>query len=116
MATRKISRAEWAGFFDQFSRDHLEETATLEVVGREVGDQIVAVAQTFHGISADEKDGENRVAIMIGGDEGTTHTIANPALVSMKDAEGDGGPALEIRGDDGTTALLTFQKAELPAK
>jgi hypothetical protein len=114
MATREIPRAEWTGFFDQFSRDHLDETATLEVIGQEVGDQIVADSQIFRGISADEKDKENRIAIMIGADEGTTHTIENPTLVSMKDAEGDVGPALEIRSDDGTTALLTFQKPVLP--
>lgn len=114
MATRDIPRAEWTSFFDRFSKDHLDETATLAVTGQDVGRQIVADTQIFHGISADEKDGENRVAIMIGGDEGTTHNVSAPAKVSMKDAEGAAGPALEIQGDD-TTALLTFQKAVLPA-
>ena len=55
MATREIPRAEWTRFFDQFSRDHLDETATLAVTGQDVGRQIVADTQIFRGISADEK-------------------------------------------------------------
>jgi hypothetical protein len=113
MATREILRAEWVPFFDRFSRDHLEETATLEVVGQEVGDQLVVDTQPFRGISADEKDGENRITIMIGADESAEHAVVNPAVVLMRDAEGDAGLALEIRGDDGTAALVTFQKPVL---
>ena len=85
-------------------------------MGEELGDQVVADAQSFRGISADEKDRENRITIMIATDESMEHAVMSPTLVSMKDAEGDAGPALEIRGEDGTTALLTFQKPVLPAE
>jgi hypothetical protein len=114
MATREILRAEWVPFFDRFSRDHFDGTATLEVTGQELGDQSGVDTQLFRGISADEKDGENRITIMIGADESTEHAVVNPAFVWLKDAEGDTGPVLEIRTDDGTTTLLTFQKPVLP--
>lgn len=114
MATHEIPRAEWISFFDRFSRDHLEDTATLEVTGQELGDQLVVEAEPFRGITADEKDRENRITIMIGADESTEHAMLNPTRVLIKDAEGDIGTALEICGDDGTTALLTFEKPVLP--
>jgi hypothetical protein len=116
MATREILRAEWVLFFDQFSRDHLKETATLEIVGKELGDQVVVDTQQFRGISADEKDRENRITILVGADESAEHAVMNPSVVLMKDAEGDAGPALEIRGDDDTATLLTFQKPVRPAE
>jgi hypothetical protein len=116
MATQEIPRAEWVAFFDRFSRDQFELTATLEVTGEELGDQVVEDAQPFRGISADEKDGENRITLMIGADESTEHAVMNPVVVMLTDEDGDAGPALEIRADDGTTALLTFQKPLLPVE
>ena len=64
MATRSIPRDEWTSIFDGFSRDHLGATVTLEVFSTDLGDQIVADARVFRGISADEKDGENQIAII----------------------------------------------------
>jgi len=116
MATRSIPRAEWVSMFDSFSRAHLGATATLEVMGADVGDQIVVGEGAFHGISADEKDGENRIAIMVGGtvNEGATHAVMSPAEVWLKDAEGDTGEVLEIRAPDAKT-LLSFAPPAVPA-
>jgi len=109
MATRSIPRDEWTSTFDGFSRDHLGATVTLEVFSTDLGDQIVADARVFRGISADEKDGENQIAIALGGagDDSTTHVVSAPTEVWLKDAEGDAGMALEIRAPDGNT-LLNF--------
>ena len=109
MATRSIPRDEWVSTFDGFSRDQMGATVTLEVFSTDLGDQIVADARVFRGISADEKDGENQIAIMLGGsvDAGTTHMVSSPTEVWLKDAEGDTGLALEIRTPEGNT-LLTF--------
>jgi hypothetical protein len=94
---------------DGFSRDHLGTTVTLEVFSTELGDQIVAEGREFRGISADQKDGENQIAVMFGGneDDDTTHIVSSPSEVWLKDAEGDTGVVLEIRSPDGTT-LLNF--------
>jgi hypothetical protein len=117
MATHMVPRAEWASSFDSFSRDHLGETATLEVLGTDLGDQVLASNQTFRGISADEKDGENQIAIMVGPsmDDGTTHMVISPTEVWFKDAEEDSGEAIEIRATDSTTLLSFAPLMELPA-
>jgi len=116
MATRSIPRAEWVSMFDSFSRAHLGATATLEVMGTEVGDQLVVGEGAFHGISADEKDGENRIAIMVSAsvDDSTTHTVSSPAEVWLKEAEGDTGEVLEIRAPDAKT-LLSFAPHTTPS-
>jgi uncharacterized protein DUF5335 len=106
MATRSIPRDEWTSMLDGFSRDHMGATVTLEVFSTELGDQIVADGREFRGISADEKDGENRIAVSLD-DAGATHTVSSPTEIWLKDAEGDTGVVLEIRSPDGTT-LLTF--------
>jgi len=117
MATRSIPRAEWTSTLDSFSRAHLGATATLEVLGTDVGDQLVVGEGVFRGISADEKDGENRIAIMVGGsiEDGTTHTVSSPAEVWLKDAEGDTGEVLEVRATDAKT-LLSFAPPSVSAK
>ncbi|HVC81203.1 MAG TPA: DUF5335 family protein [Chloroflexota bacterium] len=110
MATREIPRREWTEFFNQFSREYLGRIATLEVVGPDMGDQPAAEAQPFRGISADEKDNENRIAILVG--TGITHTVMSPSEVWVE--EGDAGHvSLEIRGTDGGTWLLTFVAEDL---
>lgn len=118
MATREIPRSEWTAFFDQFSRDHLDRTVTVEVIGSEIGDQVLGEEQVFRGISADEKDKENRIEIMVGPavDTGTTHTVSAPEQVWLKDAEGDAQEVIEIRSADGTTTLVRFTPSELPVQ
>jgi hypothetical protein len=109
MATRSIPREEWTALFDTFSKEHLDATATLEVFSTDLGDQLVASERVFRGISADEKDGENQIAIMLGGsvDDSATHMVSSPSEVWLKDADGDTGAALEIRAPEANT-LLTF--------
>ncbi|MGH2345062.1 MAG: DUF5335 family protein [Chloroflexota bacterium] len=115
MATRSIPRAEWTSTLDSFSRAHLGATATLEVLGTDVGDQLVGEG-IFRGISADEKDGENRIAIMVGGsiEDGTTHTVSSPTEVWLKGAEGDTGDVLEVWATDAKT-LLSIVPPAVPA-
>jgi hypothetical protein len=117
MATREIPRQEWVRFFDQFSRDNLGKAANLEVISPDLGDQPVAEEpQVFRGISADEKDRENRITIMLGLsiEDGTEHAVTAPVQVWLKDADGDVGAALELRSEDGTTSILSFEKPVLP--
>ncbi|HWE60254.1 MAG TPA: DUF5335 family protein [Chloroflexota bacterium] len=117
MATRSIPRQEWTAFCDNFSREHLGQTATLEMIGQDLGDQPVAEEpQVFRGISADEKDRENRIEIMVGPNitEGPTHSVSSPIELWLTENEGAISTSLEIRDADGTAAVLTFVAPELP--
>ena len=110
MATHAIPREAWTTFFDSFSVDHQGADATLEAHGPELGDQVVARNQIFRGISADQKDGENRISIMIGpaNDDGMTHSVIAPEQVWHKHAEGTAGESLEIKSAGDNSALLRF--------
>jgi hypothetical protein len=110
MATESIPRDRWTTFFDHFSKDYRGSTAVLEVIGIDVGDQIAADEQVFNGISADEKDGENRIAIQMGSsaDDTTSHAVEEPTEVWLSAAEGHAGMTLDIRAADGVSWLLRF--------
>ena len=111
MATHAVPRVKWTTFFDRFSVDHRGATATLEARSPELGDHVVAYKQIFRGISADQKDGENRIGIMIGAlnDDSTTHAVMAPEQVWLKDGQGAGGETLEIKCADDNTTLLRFE-------
>src|SRR5579859_7242567 len=117
MATRAIAREEWGSFFDRFSKEHLDQNVTLEVYGQAIGDQTVSEAQVFRGISADLKDGENRIAIQIGPavDDGTTHSVSAPVEVWLKGGADEAETSLEIRSADGNSLLIRFVQPALPA-
>ena len=110
MATREIPRQEWTTFFDSFSKQYVGRSATVEVTGQEIGDQVEAQQQVFSGISADLKDHENRIAVIVGPsvDEATSRTVDSPTEVWLKEGDGQAQPSLEIRSSDGTATLLTL--------
>jgi hypothetical protein len=110
MASHPIPLEEWARFFDRFSQDHHGTSATLEARGPAVGDQLVARDQIFRSVSADQKDGENRIEIMMGTpkDDSTAHAVMEPKWVCLNDAQGLSGETLEIGCAEDVTMLLHF--------
>jgi Family of unknown function (DUF5335) len=108
--TREIPREQWIKFFDDFSKKHEGWIVTLEVIGSDVGDQEEAKGLPLVGISADLKDRENRVEIILGGrrDANLTRIIDTPKRVWLKEPEEVAHEAIEIESEDGTMTLLTF--------
>ncbi len=110
MPTREIPREQWRSFLDDFSRKHQGQKATVEVLGQNQGDQHEADDLTFVGISADEKAGENVIAVMVGDqpDRHEQRLINKPARVRVRD-EGQKA-SLEIEEADGPKTLVRFEK------
>ena len=54
--TREIPQSEWRSYFDDFSRDLGELTATVEVAGKDVGAQVEAERPLLTGITYDDGD------------------------------------------------------------
>lgn len=117
--TTEIPRHRWGPFFDVFSRRHRDWTAYLEVLGAEFGAQIEASELALVGITADLKDGESAISVMLGDEPGDniTHTITAPARVMLERTESTWGGAevLEIESGDGSKVLLTFKSETFPA-
>jgi hypothetical protein len=117
MKTKNIEQSNWMNFFDSFSRQHEGWLITLEILGSEIGAQIEERDLTLEGITVDEdKWGDDTINIMIGAapDDHITHSIDQPAQVSLEQNDDGADEALAIRSADGTTALLRFRSPMLP--
>jgi hypothetical protein len=111
MLTREIPRNEWIKFFDDFSKQHQGWVVTVEVISPELGDQEEADGLPLVGISADAKDGENRIEIMVGGkpEAHLTRIIESPTRVWVKQAEEEAHEAVDVESEDGTKTILLFR-------
>lgn len=108
MPTREIPRKQWREYLDDFSRKHRGERVVVEVLDRENGPQREADHLPFVGISADEKAGENVIAVMVGGEpaDNAEHLINNPKHVRVEEGR---KPSIEIEPADGPKTLLRFE-------
>ena len=117
MKTKEIPRNEWQEFFNIFSRQHEGWLVTLEILGSEIGAQVEEHGLPFEGIvdEGDEVQG-HEIVMMFGAkpDDHITHSISNPATVSLEQTDEGADAALAIKSADGVTALLRFRSAVLP--
>jgi hypothetical protein len=110
MRTQELPKHEWVPFLDDFSRRHVGEPVTIEVLGPDLGVQRAAESLPLVGVSVDLTDGgDNEQIEVIAGDSPSahvTHAIRRPSQVSLASADGGPDEALQIRSEDGTTTLL----------
>jgi hypothetical protein len=117
MSSQKIPREQWVKFFNDFSKKHMGWITNVELMGKDIGDQLEASGLPLVGISADLKDGEHSIDISLGGqpDSDFTHIINNPQDVEFEPAEPEPSlseqphEALEVTSTDGTVTLVTFR-------
>ncbi len=116
MPTQEIPQGEWSGFFDQFSRQHQGWRATVEVLSSEIGAGMEARDSPLVGISADMKDCERSIAIILGetGNRHLTHIVSDPKFVRLKQTDEGADEALAIESFDGVTTLLHFRCSNRP--
>ncbi len=100
--TREIPQSEWAGFFAEFTRENRGAHATVEIMGRDIGDQIQVSDQALDGVAADDKDGESRIWITFAGsgNDHLSHSVEDPVAVRVH------GTTLEIEDRDGVRTML----------
>jgi len=116
MATREIARDRWSSELDAFSSHHAGWIVTLEVLGREFGEQPEANGLPLTGIVVESRQSAARIAIMVGGrrDAHVTHIVEGPCRVWLREPDVDGDEAVEVECDDGTRTLVYFGR--LPAE
>ena len=117
MKTKEIPRNEWQEFFNIFSRQHEGWLVTLEILGSEIGAQVEEHGLPFEGIVDEENAVQGHEILMMFGakrDDHITHSISNPATVSLEQTDERADAALAIKSADGVTALLRFRSAVLP--
>lgn len=109
MLTREIPRNEWVSFFNKFSREYQGRDVTMEVMEKDLGDQIEANKIPLEGIAVDLKsDGRDIISIIMGDNKKAhlCHTITAPTHVHVE--ENKYAEALQITTMNGPTILLRF--------
>jgi len=116
--TSEIPREQWTFFCDAFSRQHERWLAFVEVLHPHLGAQPEADALPFAGITADTKDGECALSLMLGEarSDHITHVVPNPMRMTLErcEAADRSYEVLSIEGGDGTQTLLRFKPQILP--
>lgn len=112
--TQHIGKEQWSAFFADFTRENRGAHARLEVLGSEVGHQVLTEDRPFDGISADLKDGEQSVWITFGSttEDHFTHGVHNVTAIQVRSPVGESGAALEIIARDKTATLLELSRPE----
>jgi hypothetical protein len=106
--TLNIPRDEWHNFFDDLTKRRFEWKTSLEVINREIGNQMLNEGLPLEGITAETENGAIVVEILFGNDpeQHQTHNIFDPVQVAFLPNEKDAGGILEIEEKDGTKTLM----------
>ncbi len=106
--TREIPRSEWTQFFAEFTRENRGAHATIEITGRDIGDQMQIADEPLDGVAADDKDGESRIWITFAGRgrDHLSHSVQDPAAVRLRTFDPETGLTLEIEARDGSKTML----------
>jgi hypothetical protein len=109
--TREVPRAEWRGYFDDFSRELPDLMATVEVAGREIGVQVEAERPRLTGITYD--DGDDIVVIGLdapgGLPEDLEHIVYHPQRIYV--AEEDDVTIFDFEDSEEVQTLVRLEPA-----
>jgi hypothetical protein len=117
MQSHEIPSDQWVPFFNDLSKRHQGEHVTVELLGREIGDQLEAQNQSLLGITVDPPSGAFKIEVMLGENNGVnmSHEIAHPIHVRLAQSDEGLDAAIEIEPDGGPCTLVRFiPTPELP--
>ncbi len=117
MRSQEIPQDQWTTFLDDFSKRHVGEPVTIEVISQEQGDQVEASQLPLLGVTADPKDSEAPLVEVMVGDSPAANVnriVRRPTRLSL--AQGDDGSdqALQIESSGEPTVLLIFGEPPFP--
>ncbi len=109
----ETNRSSWSELLDAATNDHQGEDTTVEALGTDIGDQVIAEHMALVSLSYDRKDD----AVIVSVDKGrgaapavVRHIIEHPEQV-LVDAVPPGIPlTVEIVGADGATTIVTVHQ------
>jgi hypothetical protein len=109
MQSHEIPSDQWIPFFDDLSKRHQGEQVTVELMGRDIGDQHAAQDQSLMGITVDPPSGAFKIDVIMGGNGvNMSHEIAHPIHVRLAQNDDGNDAALEIDSDSGPCTLVRF--------
>lgn len=118
MRSQEIPSTQWVPFFNDLSKRHQGDHVTIELMGRDIGDQHEAQDQELLGIMVDAPTGACKIEVMAGESRETNiaHEIAHPIHVRLAQSDDGRDAAVEIESDSGPCTLVRFMPLpELPS-
>lgn len=106
--TQIIEKNDWAAFAEEFSKQHAGETAVLEMLGDDVGDQYAAENLPFVGMTLESKGSSAGSLVLMLGTEGKDSMerfVAGLQSLQMHTSP-DGETVLKIEAEDEPALLL----------
>jgi hypothetical protein len=117
-STQEIPRAAWRTYFDEFSKHMGTIEATVEVVGRDVGDQTLAEHLVLTGLTYDDKDDVFVIGLDAPGapPEDAEHLVEHPQRILVATGlDVHEEMAIDIEDDQEHRTILHLERApELP--
>lgn len=111
MQSQEIPQDQWQTFFDDFSKRHVGQPVTIELINREYGDQPEGIRLPLVGVSLDPKDSSGQlIEIMVGGqtEADVNHIVRRAVRVLVAKSDDGQDRALEIDCRDQPNVLLNF--------
>lgn len=114
MQSHEIPSNQWIPFFNDLSKRHQGEHVSVELLGRDIGDQMAAQDQSLLGITVDPPSGAFKIEVMVGDTSGInmSHEITHPIHVRLAQADDGTDASLEIEPEGGPRTLLRFISGE----
>ncbi len=105
MATRRVVREGWQGYFDSVSRHLKTSHVEVWVEGIDIGDQLTAEHLPLLGLSYDPIGDQVRVIT-----ESIDHAISAPIDIYVEESEA-GLESFEVKTSDGRTEIVRLTAA-----
>jgi hypothetical protein len=112
--TQEIPREAWREYFDMLARVLPTVEATVEVIGRDLGDQFVGERVLLAGISYDHKDDVLVIGLDTPGGlpEEAEHVVYHPQRVMVTSLE-DSSTVIDVEDAERHQTIIRY--AEVPA-
>jgi hypothetical protein len=113
ITTQEIPRDAWRAYFDTVAKVMPTVEATVEVIGRDLGDQFVGERVLLAGISYDDKDDVLVIGLDTPGGlpEEVEHLVSNPQRVMVAGLD-DGSTVIDVEDAEGHQTIVRY--AEVP--
>jgi hypothetical protein len=108
-----MRRSSWSETLDRATEQHRGERTTVEVLGDDLGDQVLAEHMALVSLAYDPKDNVVIVSLGEGGadaDPVLRHIVEDPQEVLVDSVPPELPLTAEIVGGDGATTIVSVQR------
>jgi hypothetical protein len=107
----EIPHADWSGFFEEVTKNHAGQDATIEVLDREFGDSYEAERVPLAYVEYDRKD--DQIAVAVGGHDTRypvvlRHAVERPVRILSDSSAPFADWTFDIVGDDDSHTIVTI--------